>query len=356
MRKNAFLKNKTCIFLKVWYNYSHRNSFVEGSIMKKRILSLVMALVVLFAFGSVASADTFVSIATGGTSGTYYPLGGDIANLFNTTIEGVNASAQSTGGSAENLRLIDQGDAEMGTVQNDVAIFAYTGVDSFEGEQITSFSVISSLYAEYVQIVVRADSDIQCIADLRGKSVSIGAAGSGVYTNAMHVLEAAGMTVEDIDAQYLSFSESADGLKNKQIDAAFVCAGIPNSAITELAATTGVRLIPLSAEEVDALIAAHPTYANLTIPADVYGLESDTNCVAITAVLVCTNDLDEELVYQMTKNLFEQEGILTHAKAAEITLDTAFAGVENMLPYHPGAIRYYQEIGLMDAEGNIIAE
>lgn len=321
--------------------------------MKKRILALVMALIMLMAVTATASAATFISIATGGTSGTYYPLGGDIANLFNTVIKDVKASAQATGGSADNLRLMQAGDAEMGTVQNDVAIFAYTGTDSFEGEQITGFSVVSSLYAEYVQIVVRADSDIQCISDLKGKVVSIGAAGSGVYTNALHVLEAAGLTVDDIDAQYLSFAESGDGLKNKQIDAAFICAGIPNAAITELASTTGVRLIPLSADEVTKLIAAHPTYANLTLSKDVYGMDEDVNSIAITALLVCTDTLDDDLVYEMTKALFEQEGILTHAKAAEITLDTAFAGVGE-LPFHPGAVRYYQEVNLMDADGNII--
>ncbi len=323
--------------------------------MKKRFLAMMMAAIMLIAVCSTASAATFISIATGGTSGTYYPLGGDIANLFNTVIDGVKASAQATGGSADNLRLIDAGEAELGTVQNDVSIYAYTAQDTFVDEQITSFSVVASLYAEYVQIVVRADSDIKCIADLKGKTVSIGAAGSGVVTNALHVLEAAGMTVEDINAQYLSFAESGDGLKNKQIDAAFICAGIPNAAITELASTTGVRLISLSDEEVTKLIAAHPTYANLKLPKDVYGLEEDTNCIAITALLVCTNNLDEELVYQMTKALFEQEGILTHAKAAEITLDTAFAGVAD-LPIHPGAVRYYQEVNLMDAEGKIIAE
>ena len=317
--------------------------------MNKRIISIIVALIALIALCTSASAATFISIATGGTSGTYYPLGGDIANLFNTVIDDVKASAQATGGSADNLRLIDVGDAELGTVQNDVAIFAYTGTDSFAEEQITSFSVISSLYAEYVQIVARADSDINCIADLAGKSVSIGAAGSGVYTNAMHVLEAAGLTEADIDAQYLSFSESADGLKNKQIDAAFVCAGIPNAAITELASTTGVKLISLSEDEVTNLIAAHPTYTNLVLPADVYGLESDTNCIAITALLVCSNDLDENLVYEMTKALYEQEGILTHAKAAEITIESAFDGVGE-LPLHSGAAKYYQEIGVIDAE------
>lgn len=312
--------------------------------MKKRILSLVLAAVLVLSAVSTASAATFLSIATGGTTGTYYPLGGDIANLFNTVLPDVKASAQATGGSADNLRLMDAGDAELGTVQNDVASFAYTGTDSFEGEVINSFSVITSLYAEYVQIVTRADSDIHSIADFKGKSISIGAAGSGVYTNAMHVLEAAGLTIDDIDAQYLSFSESADGLKNKQIDAAFICAGIPNAAITELSSTVGVRLISLSDEEVAKLVAAHPTYANLKLPAATYGLEEDVNCIAITALLVGRNDLDEELVYQMTKALFEQEGILTHAKAAEITLDSAFVGVGE-LPVHPGAARYYEEVG-----------
>ena len=312
--------------------------------MKKRILSMLLVAVMLVSLAASASAATFLSIATGGTSGTYYPLGGDLANLFSTVIPDVNASAQATGGSADNLRLIDGEEAELGTVQNDVSYFAYTGTDSFEGEQITSFSVISSLYAEYVQIVVRADSDIQTIADFKGKSISIGAAGSGVYTNALHVLEAAGLTLDDIDAQYLSFSESADGLKNKQIDAAFVCAGIPNAAVTELASTVGVRLIALSDEEVTALTTAHPTYANLKLPAATYDLAEDVNCIAITALLVCSNNLDEELVYQMTKAMYEQEGILTHAKAAEITLDTAFVGVGD-LPLHPGAARYYAEVG-----------
>lgn len=314
--------------------------------MKKRLVSIFLMVALLAAVVLPATAAEFLSIATGGTTGTYYPLGGDIANLFNTVIPDVKASAQATGGSADNLRLIDIGDAELGTVQNDVSWFAYTGTDSFEGEQIQSFSVISSLYAEYVQIVTREDSGINAIADFKGKSISIGAAGSGVYTNALHVLEAAGLTLDDIDAQYLSFSESADGLKNKQIDAAFICAGIPNAAITELGSTTGVKLVSLSDDEVAGLCAAHPTYANLKLPADTYGLSEDTNCIAITALLVCANDLSEDLVYQMTKALYEQDGILTHAKAAEITRDTAFVGVGD-LPLHPGAAKYYKEAGML---------
>lgn len=316
--------------------------------MKKFVAILLTAMLLLGCVSS-ASAATFLTIATGGTTGTYYPLGGDIANLFNTMIPDVRANAEATGGSAANLRKINAGEADLGTVQNDVSWFAYTGTDSFEGEQIQSFSVISSLYAEYVQIVTRADSDINSIADFAGKRISIGAAGSGVYTNAVHVLEAAGLTLDDIDAQYLSFAESADGLKNKQIDAAFICAGIPNAAITELGSSVDVKLISLTDEEVQKLITAHPTYANLKLPAATYELAEDVNCVAITALLVCANSLDEELVYNMTKALYEQEGILTHAKAAEITLDSYDVGVGE-LPYHPGAQRYYQEVGVLAAE------
>lgn len=313
--------------------------------------TLVVALLVLALLGTLATAqaDTFISIATGGTSGTYYPLGGDIANLFNTTMEGIKANAQATGGSAENLRLINSGDAELGTVQNDVSAYAYEGIDSFDGEVINSFSVITSLYPEVIQLVARADAGIETIEDLAGKRVSVGAAGSGTYFNAIHLLEAAGMSLEDIDEQYLSFAESGDAAKNRQIDAFFCTAGIPNAAITELTSGSGAKVIPLSGETVDNLLAAKPFYVDFTIPGGTYpGMDADIRTVAITALLVCTNDLDEELVYQMTKNLYEKgEEVLTHAKKTEITLETALDGVGN-LPLHPGAEKYFKEAGLID--------
>ncbi len=316
--------------------------------MKKRCAWLLALAFVLLWAAVPAQADTFLSIATGGTSGTYYPLGGDIANLFNATIEGVKANAQATGGSAENLRLINSGDAELGTVQNDVAAYAFDGTDSFDGEVINSFSVVSALYPEVIQLVARSDSGITGIADLKGKRVSVGAAGSGTYFNAVHLLEAAGMTLDDIDEQFLSFAESGDAAKNRQIDAFFCTAGIPNAAITELASTADAKVIPLTTETVDNLIAAKPFYIGFVIPAGTYpGIDVDVQTVAITALLVCTNDLDDDLVYQMAKNLYEKgPELLTHAKKVEITLDTALFGVGN-LPLHPGAEKYYKEAGLI---------
>ncbi|MDL2317487.1 TAXI family TRAP transporter solute-binding subunit [Eubacteriales bacterium OttesenSCG-928-A19] len=317
--------------------------------MKKRS-ALLLACLLILAMGIAPSAhaETFLSIATGGTSGTYYPLGGDIANLFNSTIDGIKANAQATGGTAENLRLINAGDAELGTVQNDVSAYAFEGIDSFDGEVIDTFSVITSLYPEVVQLVARADVGIDSIEDLKGKRVSVGAAGSGTYFNAIHMLEAAGMSLDDIDEQFLSFSESGDAAKNRQIDAFFCTAGIPNAAITELTSGSEAKVIALDGATIDAMIAAKPFYVDFTIPGGTYpGIDDDVRTVAITALLVCTNDLDEDLVYQMTKSLYEKgDELLTHAKKTEITLDTALDGVGN-LPIHPGAERYYKEVGLM---------
>ncbi|MEA5064416.1 MAG: TAXI family TRAP transporter solute-binding subunit, partial [Eubacteriales bacterium] len=177
----------------------------------KRVLSIALCALLLMAVP--ASATEFLYMATGGTSGTYYALGGEIANLFAKNIEGLDVTAQSTGASAENIRLIDRGEAELGIVQNDVADYAFNGVNAFEGEQIQNFDVVASMYPEVVQLVVNADAGINTLADLKGKKVSIGAAGSGVYFNAVQYLEVAGLTVNDIDAQLLSFAESADAIK-----------------------------------------------------------------------------------------------------------------------------------------------
>lgn len=316
--------------------------------MKKLPVLALALLLSLCLVATSANAATFLSIATGGTSGTYYPLGGDIANLFNSTIPDIKANAQATGGTAENLRLINAGDAELGTVQNDVSAYAYEGIDSFDGEVIDTFSVVTSLYPEVIQLVARADAGINTIEDLAGKRVSVGAAGSGTYFNAVHMLEAAGMSLDDIDEQYLSFSESGDAAKNRQIDAFFCTAGIPNAAVTELTSGSEAKVIALDASTVENLIAAKPFYVDFTIPGGTYpGIDEDVRTVAITALLVCANDLDEELVYQMAKSIYEQgEELLTHAKKTEITLETALDGVGN-LPIHPGAERYYKEVGIM---------
>ncbi|MEF9972713.1 MAG: TAXI family TRAP transporter solute-binding subunit [Clostridia bacterium] len=309
----------------------------------KKILALVLTLMLLAAIP--ASAAQYLYIATGGTSGTYYALGGELANLFGKNIEGLEVNAPSTGASAENIRLVNAGDAELGIVQNDVADYAYNGTNAFEGEQIQTFSAVASMYPEFVQLVVHKDSGIKTLADLKGKRVSIGAAGSGVFFNAVQYLEVAGLTIEDIDAQYLSFAESSDAIKNRQIDAAFITAGIPNAAIQELGATSSVEVVSLDQATVDALIAAYPFYAQAVIPAGTYpSQEADVTTVAIRAILIAKNDLDEELVYNITKTLYEKTGDISHAKGKEIKIEDALLGIS--VPVHPGAARYFAEKGI----------
>lgn len=311
----------------------------------KKILCAVLALVMAIGMTS-AFADTYLSMATGGTGGTYYALGADIANMLTKVVDGLDVTASIGNGSASNIRELDSGDADLAFSQNDVATYAWGGIETFAGEQTQSFGVIGNLYPEVVMAAYSDDTGIQTIADLKGRRVSIGAAGSGVYQSVVDFLTAAGMTLEDIEPQYLSFSESADAIKNGQIDIGFVTAGLPNPAIQDLAAVRDIELLSLSDEMIAALCASKP-YVPFTIPAGTYqGQSNDANTVAINALLLASAELDEDTVYAITKALYESTASLTHDKASSIKIETALDGFSvEML--HPGAARYYKELGLI---------
>ena len=288
-------------------------------------------------------------LATGGTSGTYYPFGGAIANIWNTKIENMNVTAQATGASAENLRLISKGDAEFATVQNDVMDYAYNGTDMFAGQKLPNLASIGTLYPEVVQIAASASSGIKSINDLRGKRVSVGDAGSGVEFNAKQILEGYGISFADIKKNNLSFKESAEGLQNGTLDACFVTAGVPNSALQELAFTAGLVLIPVNGAEADSICAKYGFYTKTVIPAGTYkGTDVDTQALAIKATLAVNATLDENTVYSMTKALFENLDELgaAHAKGKEVTAASAVTGIS--VPFHPGAAKYYKEIGVLN--------
>lgn len=321
--------------------------------MKKTIAVLLIAILTLSAFVSCSkkSAETakqteYLNMVTGGTSGTYYALGADIANMLSKAVSSVEVTASVGNGSAANIRELNSGDADLAFSQNDVATYAWKGIETFSGEQTKTFRVIANLYPEVVQSAYCDSTGITKIEDFKGRRISIGAAGSGVYQSAVDFLSASGMSLSDIDGQYLSFSESADAIKNDQIDAAFVTAGIPNPAIQDLAATRDIELLSLSDAAVAALCASKP-YVPYTIKAGTYqGQSKDAKTVAINALLLASDDLSEDTVYEITKALFEQKGLLTHAKAAEISLDTALSGFD-MEMIHPGAAKYYREKGLI---------
>lgn len=316
----------------------------------KIALALVIAVIAIPVVGfsgcAKAAGKNFI-LATGGTGGTYYPFGGAMANIWNTKIEGMNVTAQATGASAENLRLIGKGEAEFGIVQNDVMDYAYNGTDMFAGNKIENLATIGTLYPEVIQIAASKSSGIKTIADMKGKRVSVGDAGSGVEFNAKQILEGYGMTFDDIKKANLSFKESSDGLQNGTLDACFVTAGVPNAALQELAISAGLVLLPVDGASADAIMSKHGFYTRMTIPAGTYaGMDSDVNTLAIKATLAVSAKLDEKIVYAMTKALFENQAELAQAHAKGKDLSAAYAVTGVSVPFHPGAAKYFAEIGL----------
>lgn len=297
--------------------------------------------------GSAAESNdpSQLIIATGGTGGTYYPLGGGMADLIGKNA-GVTATAQATGASAENIRLIRDKKADIAFTQSDIADYASKGENMFAQDgKIDSFQAMGSLYNETIQIVVSEKSNINSVADLKGKRVSVGAPGSGTEMNAQQILEMYGLKFEDLQIQRLSFADSAKAIQDGQLDGAFQTAGTPTAAITELAATSGVKIIPVDADKIDALIAKYPFYVKTTIPGNTYQtVAEDISTVSVKAMLVVRGDLSEDLVYKATKAIFENTDKLGHAKAKEITIEEGLAGVS--LPVHPGAKKFFEEKGV----------
>ncbi|GAX91231.1 TAXI family TRAP transporter solute-binding subunit [Effusibacillus lacus] len=293
------------------------------------------------------AAGQQMTIATGGTAGTYYPLGGGIAQILKNKAN-INANAQTTGASVENMRLLKDGSVDIAFTQGDIAEYAAKGTMMFEkGGAIKNFKALAALYPETIQLVVPANSPIKTIADLKGKKVSVGAPGSGTEANAQQILEVYGLKFEDLKVQRLSFAESTSGLKDGTLDAAFVTAGTPTSAVSELGATKGVRILEVDADHAKKLIDKYPYYAVQKIPGKTYtGQDTDVNTVAVQSMLVVRADLDEKTVYDVTKAIFENLDQLgnVHAKGKEVKLEKALSGVS--IEVHPGAAKYYSEKGV----------
>ena len=287
---------------------------------------------------------TSLNFTTGGDQGTYYGFGavlaGKVGESTSTTV-----TAITSGGSQANIEAMEAGDAQLGFVQSDVMAYAYNGTNLFDGSKIDTFSTVADLYMEQVQIVT-LDANIKSVADLKGKNVSIGAAGSGVYYNAIDVLGAYGLTENDIKPTFQSFGDSTEALQDGKIDAAFVVAGAPTTAVTSLAATKPVYLVSLDDEHIDALIAESPYYSKNIISKDAYGTPEDVTTVAVGAVVIARDDVSEADVYNFLYGIFENLDAITaaHAKGAELNLE--FAASVTAVPYHPGAAKYFAEKGI----------
>jgi uncharacterized protein len=286
----------------------------------------------------------FLQMLTGGTSGTYYPLGGEMAKIISDET-GMETNAVSSNASADNMISLQDGEAELAFVQTDVAANAIDGVNSFDGNPVDNVSAIGSLYPETIQIVTTADSGIGSVEDLAGKTVSVGAPGSGTFVNAEQILEIHGMTMDDINQENLDFGESTGGIQDGNIDAAFITSGTPTGAVEGLAATVDISIVPIDQEKVDALVEEYPYYAADTVPAETYsGQAEEVNTVAVLAMLAVTNSLSEDAVYDITKAIYENTDGMAHAKAEFISTDSALDGIG--IDVHPGAQKYFDEVGV----------
>ncbi|MBR5437632.1 MAG: TAXI family TRAP transporter solute-binding subunit [Clostridia bacterium] len=318
----------------------------------KKILAVLLAALMLFTLaacggnGAEGTKATAMTMGTGGTQGTYYAYGGILGGQLKTAT-GITVNVVSTDGSKANILGIDTGNYQLGTVQSDVMAYAWAGSRTFEAEgAMDSFRVIGGLYAEAVQLITM-DPAIKSVADLKGKKVSIGAAGSGVYFNAVDVLEAAGLTEADIQPQYQSFGDSADALKDGKIDAAFIVAGAPTPAIQELCTSASAYLVPIDGDVADKLMESSPYYTAYKVPAGTYdGQTEDVTTVTVKATLIVSASASEDDVYSITKGIFENIDAITaaHAKGAELSIENATSGMT--APFHAGAAKYFAEQGV----------
>ena len=292
---------------------------------------------------SVAGSGTELKFRTGGDQGTYYGFGSVLAQAITTNGNGTKVTAVVSNGSQDNIEQMEFNTAQLGFVQSDVMSYAYNGERLFEGFPYSDFSTVAALYMEQVQIVT-CDPDIKSVADLEGKTVSIGASGSGVYYNALDVLAAYGLSESDINATYQDFGNSVDALQDGKIDAAFVVAGAPTVAVTSLATAKDVYLVSLDDEHIEALKAECPYYEKYVIPEGTYEGVAETTTVAVGAVVIARDDVSEDDVYNFVSAIFENADSLAHDKAKE--LDLEFASSVTAVPYHAGAAKYFAEKGI----------
>jgi len=292
--------------------------------------------------GDSTSSDKpkFLNLLTGGTQGTYYALGGTFADLISKET-GIKTTAEVSQASAANMTALQEGKGEIAFVQSDIAYYATEGTKMFDGKKIDTIAALGALYPETVQLVTTEASGIKSYADLKGKKVSVGAPGSGTYANAEQLLEIHGLKIDDIKAQNLDFGESTDGLQSGQIDAAFITAGTPTGAVEALNATTKVNIIGMDAGKADELIAKYPYYAKDTVKKGTYGIAKDTETVSVLAMLAVKKDLPEDVVYSMTKAIYDNTDKISHPKGEFIKAETGLQGIN--IDVHPGAQKYFDE-------------
>ena len=313
--------------------------------MKKGVL-LVITLALIFMAAACKGKSGAVRLAAGGVTGTYYSYGNEIGRILSKKNK-LNIIVQSTGASKANIQLVSSGIVEFAIVQNDVIDYAYRGVDLFSGQQTKNFSVVAALYTEACQIIANPASGIKTIADLKGKKVSVGNLASGTEFNSRQILEVYGINFDEIEKEYLDFGESANAMRENKIDAFFCVAGAPTPAISDLAKEMELIILEIENEQAAALIHKYPFYTKFNIPAGSYDWQnSSIQTVAVKATLIVNSGVKEDLVYKLTKALFENKTEIeaAHIKGSELDPSNAVESIS--VPFHQGAQKYFIEAGI----------
>jgi TRAP transporter TAXI family solute receptor len=333
---------------------------------KKLFKSSLMILFLMIGLSgkSFAQELKFFTIGTGGTAYTYYPVGGMIANAISKPpgsrecgkggscgVPNLIASAVSSRGSVDNVNAIISGLRNSGFAQSDVAYWAYTGTGTMEGkEPAKDLRTIAALFQEHIHLVALKKSNINSVKDLKGKRVSLDEPGSGTYVDAKLILESNGLSTSDVKAEALKGKAATDALRNGKVDAIFVVAGYPTGAIVELASAVDIKLVPIDGAGAKALTSKYGFFSESPIPSGTYEGVDQVNTVAVGAQWFTSAKEDSELIYQITKALWNKESRklmdVGHAKGKTITPDTALSGVG--VPLHPGAEKFYKEAGLLN--------
>jgi TRAP transporter TAXI family solute receptor len=313
---------------------------------RKHLFVMALALTTLLASAGIAlAAKSFVSIATGGTSGTYFPIGGAIAQAVSKT-GALQATAETGNASVANINLIAKGEIDIAFVQNDIAYWALNGEQMFK-QPLVNVRAVAALYPEHIQIILAKNAGVKKVEDLKGKRVGVGAPGSGTEGDAKAIMTLAGLQYSDMKVDFLDFGATTSRFKDNQIDAGFVVAGYPTASVMDLALTKDITLLSFDDAFLAKLSQAHPFFVASHIPGKTYkGVDNDVKTPAVMAILVTHDKVADDVIYSFTKGMFDNiaDVHISHAKAKEITLKTALDGLT--VPLHPGAAKFYKEKGL----------
>lgn len=313
--------------------------------MKRVIVILSLCLVLILA-GPVAAKTTFVSVGTGGTGGIYYPYGGGVAEIWSKYVKGVKAVAEVTGASVENVKLAHKGETVIGEVMGDVAVAGYNGLSKFKGKKHDILSM-AIMYPNLLQVVALKKSGITNIEQVKGKNISTGSPGSGTNFMAEVVLKALGIPLDGFKDSRLSFTESANALKDGTIEVGTWSVGPGTSSILDLSTTHDINIISFTPEQTKKILEANKTYSSVDLAGGVYrGIDNPVPTIGVWNVMICQKSLDTDLVYKLVKALYEHNDYLLkiHPSAAYTTPENAVK--YSPIPLHPGTIKYLQEKGI----------